>query len=284
MCRLVAYLGPDQLLEDVLVKPINSIVMQSLHARESQIPTNGDGFGLGWYTPSISPAPALFTSIFPAWNDQNLLHLTAKIISPAFFAHVRAASSGGVSNSNCHPFIYGPWMLMHNGEIHDFIVVKRHLRHLLDDDIYHWIQGETDSEHLFGLFLQLAKGKDLSDFKVVVDTLELTLQTILDLVKQYSKHGASFFNICLTDGKRLVASRFCSNKRIVPESMHFSLGSKFMAKHGHFHMLQDGPQNCILVTSEKLNNFNAEWQDVPPNHFLVIDKDRSVQLRELKIK
>ncbi len=42
-----------------------------LHARESTIPTNGDGFCLGWYVPEISPQPALFTSIYPAWNDCN---------------------------------------------------------------------------------------------------------------------------------------------------------------------------------------------------------------------
>jgi glutamine amidotransferase len=71
-------------MEDVLVKPENSIVMQSLHARESQMPTNGDGFGVGWYVPEISKMPALFTSISPAWNDNNLLHLTAKIKSPCF--------------------------------------------------------------------------------------------------------------------------------------------------------------------------------------------------------
>src|SRR5438876_12361096 len=105
MCRLVAYLGKEVLLEDVLVKPVNSIVMQSLHARESTIPTNGDGFGVGWYASHISPEPALFTSVFPAWNDRNLLNLTAKIKSSCFFAHVRAAGAGGVTNYNCHPFV-----------------------------------------------------------------------------------------------------------------------------------------------------------------------------------
>lgn len=84
MCRFVAYLGHEALLDDILVKPANSIVMQSLHARETVVPTNGDGFGLGWYTPLISEEPALFTSISPAWNDRNLLHLTAKIKSPCF--------------------------------------------------------------------------------------------------------------------------------------------------------------------------------------------------------
>ena len=161
MCRLISYLGEDIILSDVLVKPDNSLVMQSLHARESNTRTNGDGFGVGWYAPSISSEPALFTSVSPAWNDRNLLHLTSKIKSPAFFAHVRAATGGGVTKYNCHPFIYKQWMMMHNGGITNFNQVKRHLRRLLDDDLYRWIQGETDSEHLFALFLQNAQKRDL---------------------------------------------------------------------------------------------------------------------------
>lgn len=280
MCRFVAYLGHDVVLEDVLVKPVNSIVMQSLHARESTIPTNGDGFGLGWYVPSISPEPALFTSISPAWNDRNLLHLTAKITSPCFFAHVRAASAGGVTNYNCHPFIHGQWMLMHNGGINDFIVVKRHLRHLLDDDIYHWIQGETDSEHLFGLFLQLAKGRDLSKLSVVADTLEEALYEVNQLVQQYGTKGPSYYNVCLTDGERIVASRYCTDKKDKPESLHYFNGSCFA--RGNFHKLKENHKHeCILVTSEKLTNFSAQWGDVPANHLLLVDKDRRIQLRPL---
>ncbi|AHE65930.1 class II glutamine amidotransferase [Legionella oakridgensis] len=282
MCRLIAYIGSEILLEDVLVKPVNSIIMQSLHARESEIPTNGDGFGLGWYAPHISPEPALFTSISPAWNDRNLLHLTAKIKSPALFAHVRAASAGGVTNYNCHPFVHDKWMFMHNGGIHDFITVKRHLRHLLEDDIYHWIQGETDSEHMFALFLQMAKGKDLSQLSVVADVLQAVFYQISELIRQFGKHGASYFNVCLTDGQRLLASRYCSYKSSRPSSMHYSIGSEFVARNGRYHMLQEkDKKRCILVTSEKLTRFNAEWQDVPENHLLMVDKDFSIQLRSL---
>jgi glutamine amidotransferase len=282
MCRLVAYLGHDVLLEDVLVKPVNSIVMQSLHARESTIPTNGDGFGLGWYAPEISEVPALFKSISPAWNDNNLLNLTAKIKSPCFFAHVRAASAGGVTHYNCHPFVHDKWMLMHNGELYNFISIKRHLRHLLDDDIYNWIQGETDSEHLFALFLQLSRGKDLTRLSVVADILEETFAQVIDLIKVFSKAGPSYFNVCLTDGKRMIATRYCTAKRIPPESMHYSLGSRFVAKKGRFHMLQeDGEKATLLISSEKLTDFEAEWHDVPPNHLIMVEEDLTIQLRSL---
>lgn len=283
MCRLIAYLGHELLLEDVLVNPVNSIIMQSLHARESEIPTNGDGFGVGWYNPHIDETPALFTSISPAWNDRNLLNLTAKIVSPAFFSHVRAASAGGVTNYNCHPFVHGNWMLMHNGSINDFISVKRHLRHLLEDDVYHWIQGETDSEHLFALFQQLGKGKDLNDLNVVADVMQETFKTINELQKEYAAPGESYFNVCLTDGKRLLASRYSTDDE--PSSLHYANGSQFVKDDdGRYHILQkNGQKNCVLVTSEKLTDFDMEWNDVPINHFLLVDVDFSVKTRPVNV-
>ncbi|CDZ77872.1 Amidohydrolase EgtC [Legionella massiliensis] len=277
MCRFVAYLGSEVLLEDILVKPINSIIMQSLHARESTIPTNGDGFGLGWYAPELSDEPALFTSVSPAWNDRNLLNLTAKIKSPCFFAHVRAASAGGVTNYNCHPFVFGKWMLMHNGNISDFITVKRHLRHLLDDDIYNWIQGETDSEHIFALFLQLAKGKDLNQLSVLTDIMQATLATINELVEHYGQENESYYNLCLTDGQRLIASRYCTEKNAMPESLHVFTGE-------NLHEYIDIPHpiyKAVLISSEKLTNFNTNWQDVPANHLLIIDNDYRIEFQAL---
>lgn len=253
--------------------------MQSMHARESQIPTNGDGFGVGWYMPEISATPAIFTSVLPAWNDRNLLHLTAKIESPTFFAHVRAASSGGVTQYNCHPFIHGDWMLMHNGGIYDFMTIKRHLRHLLDDDIYNWILGETDSEHLFALFLQLAKGKDLGQLANVAEVLQNTIQQINALVMEYCPNpGASYFNICLTDGKRMVATRYCSMTDIIPESLHYITESSLVSRAHRREKKHESETDFVLVASEKLNNFRKDWYDVPVNHLILIDEKQKIQL------
>ncbi len=49
MCRWLAYSGPPIFLDTVLFKPENSLIRQSLQARESRSVTNGDGFGVGWY-------------------------------------------------------------------------------------------------------------------------------------------------------------------------------------------------------------------------------------------
>lgn len=58
------------------------------------------------------PTPSLplqvFTSITPAWNNENLNRLATKLESGVIFAHVRAAYPGmPVSEQNCHPFQWG---------------------------------------------------------------------------------------------------------------------------------------------------------------------------------
>ncbi|TAL64272.1 MAG: class II glutamine amidotransferase [Legionella sp.] len=279
MCRLVAYMGVPVLLEKVLVEPKNSIVMQSLRARETNLRTNGDGFGVGWYAPQISTDPALFTSISPAWNDRNLLNLTAKIQSPCFFAHVRSASAGGVTNFNCHPFKFGDWMLMHNGEIHDFIKIKRHLRRLLDDDIYNWIKGDTDSEHLFALFLQLGKDRDLSKLSVVADVLHETLQKIEALILEFGKKGASYYNICLTDGDRIVATRYCTSLKHKPLTLHY-LAGYVPAKDGTWEKKRGIPP-YVVVSSEKLNDLSSGWEEVPVQNMILIDANKTIKFRPL---
>ncbi len=281
MCRLIAYIGDRLLLADALIKPDNSLVKQSLSAKETTSLTNGDGFGLGWYVPEISTEPALFSSIFPAWNDENLLHLANKTKAPLFFAHVRAASIGGVNTYNCHPFIYQNWMFMHNGQINNFSAIKRALRHLLDDDIYNWIRGETDSEHLFALFLQLAKGKDLSQLTHIAQLLQTTFKTIQQLLHQTGVDTTSYYNICMTDGQRIIASRYCTDSHIAPESLHFLEGSYFWSKNNGLETNPQKPQHCVLIASEQLTDFNDQWQVVPGNHFLLVDSDYSVSIKPI---
>ena len=66
MCRFIAYLGRPIIVDELLVKPTNSLVHQSFDAGEMEKPLNGDGFGLGWYLRHIDVRPGLFRSIIPA--------------------------------------------------------------------------------------------------------------------------------------------------------------------------------------------------------------------------
>lgn len=92
MCRFVLYHGPPITLGSLVTEPENSLIHQSYQSRERAEPLNGDGFGLAWYAPELSAAPALFRSISPAWNNANLLSLARVVRSHCILAHVRAAT------------------------------------------------------------------------------------------------------------------------------------------------------------------------------------------------
>ena len=59
MCRWIAYTGSPVLLDELLYKPANSLVMQSLHSRLGAEPTNGDGFGVGLVRRALADARAV---------------------------------------------------------------------------------------------------------------------------------------------------------------------------------------------------------------------------------
>ena len=65
MCRFVAYRGEPILLHDALYRPAHSIITQSYRALERSECMNADGFGFGWYDPSIGEEPGAFRSIRP---------------------------------------------------------------------------------------------------------------------------------------------------------------------------------------------------------------------------
>ena len=97
----------------------NHRVLQSCLSEFGFVCTSADAAAspLGWYSPEegcvaqqrpADPTPCTFTSITPAWNNDNLGRLACKITSPLVFAHVRAAYPGmPVSEQNCHPFQVG---------------------------------------------------------------------------------------------------------------------------------------------------------------------------------
>ena len=101
MCRWVAYAGPEIYLEDILFHQSNSIVSQSLSARESSFTTNGDGFGVGWY--GGRKVPGIYRDILPAWNDPNLKSLAHQVEACLFFAHVRASTGTATSRAPRRP-------------------------------------------------------------------------------------------------------------------------------------------------------------------------------------
>src|ERR1043166_8398804 len=168
MCRWIAYRGETITLERYVTAPAHSLVVQSIRSLEASGPTNGDGFGLGWYD-QHDAEPGLYREERPAWSDENLRHLCRHIGSHRFFAYVRASTGTATTRPNCHPFAHGRWMFMHNGQFGDWSLIRRQAEALIPDAFYRSRVGTTDSAALF--LRLLGAGADEDPVGATVGTL-----------------------------------------------------------------------------------------------------------------
>ncbi len=285
MCRFLAYSGAPITMDELLYQPENSLIRQSYKARERAEPLNGDGFGVGWYDFNIDETPGVFLSVSPAWNNRNLRSIAPKIRSNCIFAHVRAASFGDVTLENCHPFKYKNLLFMHNGDVGGFRKIKRDLRRRLSDEIYDWIQGDTDSEHFFALFLnRLTKSGKSENPQTFVTVLQETIVELLQISREKNVTEPASLNVAITNGKFTLATKYISDSAQKPNTLYYSSGSRFECHGGVCHMLPvSSSQHSVLIVSEKLTKFDKDWQEVPLNHFVVVNEDLSVFLEPINI-
>ncbi len=281
MCRFLAYRGKSITMDELLYQPKNSLIRQSANAHEAEEPLNGDGFGVGWYTPEIESEPGLYVSIRPAWNDRNLKYLSKHVKTSTLFAHVRAASEGEVSESNCHPFHNGDYLFMHNGGIGDFAKIKRYVRRLFSDQIYDWIRGQTDSEHLFAMILENLKKYNNPSPQELGNAVEATIKQIQEIKKEHGISEDCYINCVLTNGKVMVAVRYVSNPNEKASTLYYSAGDRYECHDGVCVMKTGEKQQSVLIVSEKLTDVANEWIEIPTNGMCIIDEDLKVHVREL---
>ena len=260
MCRWLAYFGQPVLMELVLYGPQHSLIEQSLSSRMGAEPTNGDGFGVGWYGPH---GAGVFRSIEPAWNDRNLRELAGHIESHLFLAHVRATSGTAVQQTNCHPFRHDGWLWCHNGVVRDWPKVKRDLVLAVDPDLFPLIEGSADSEVLFYLALTLGLRSDPPG----------AVARTIGLVEQVGRaHGVEFpfqGTIATSDGERLWGFRYSSEGK--SRTLYFTSAYETLKE-----LYPDDPRIALfddetrLVVSEPLGDLPGVWNEVPEASYGIV--------------
>ncbi|KAF9932809.1 hypothetical protein BGZ65_004330 [Modicella reniformis] len=300
MCRMLLFKGRQPIqLAHLLTKPGHSIINQAFKPNsnwdsrlqpDGRQRVNGDGFGVGWYESEhdqeSGAAPCIFTSVTPAWNNMNLIRLAEKIKSPLVFAHVRSSNAGSVSESNCQPWQYGRLMFMHNGLIADFHLIKCRVQESLSDEIYLSVNGNTDSEWAFAVFLsQLETPCQTEPFchNVLKEALLKTISkfnTWLQSAGIISTSGdVSYLNFAVTDGVSVVCSRYVNSTAVEAASLYLSSGSKLECyEPGHYRMIKTSAKrvDLVVIASEPLTFDEADWLKVPSNTLVVVTSRMNV--------
>ncbi len=263
MCRWLAYSGSSSiLLTDVLYTPVHSLIDQSVHARLGAETTNGDGFGLGWYTDS--PVPGVFRCIEPAWNNENLRELSAHIRSRLFFAHVRAAIGSPVQQTNCHPFSYGDWLWMHNGYLAEFVSVKRDLMLAVDESLFTEIKGTTDTEVLF--YLALTFGLQDDPPGAVSRAIGYAEACGRRRGIKYPFQGT----IAATNGQLVWAFRYSSEGSSRSLFINRDV-RKLRDRYPDSELLREVSDDARLIVSEPVGDLPGAWVEIPESTYSVVD-------------
>lgn len=268
MCRWIAYSGQPIFIEQLITLPKHSLVEQSVNTEMnfrsdgSLMSTNGDGFGIGWY--SERAEPGLFKDESPAWSNRNLRELCAQIRSRIFLAHVRATTTGAVQHSNCHPFKYKNWLFQHNGDVKEFKKIRRDLQMDIAPEIYPHLQGTTDSETFF--LLALTYGLEENPKKGLQKMVERVKKALVD---NGIPNGALNLSCAISDGQKVHTLRYAHNAK--------SKTQYYSSQSGWIDEIEDMPEAAayfaeenIVIVSEPLDYFDNKWTEIPDNSFATI--------------
>ena len=248
MCRWLAYMGPPLEIAALVLRPKQSLIRQSRSANLGVTPVNGDGFGLAWW--DNNPEPGLFKDTQPAWNDENLKSLASQISSPLFMAHVRASTGTATSRSNCHPFSFGEWAFMHNGQIGGWAAIRRAVEARIPDRLYSLRVGTTDTEAMF--LLAIAEGI----LEEPNAGMARAVGIIRGLMEEEKIERPFRMSAALSNGKQIAAYRWSSDGHSP------SLYTACDRTIGSFVDDADSLTDATIILSEPLDDAQESWGEI----------------------
>lgn len=264
MCRFLIYFNPNKkpiLLKNIIYDFNHSIINQAhsecytpgLEKNTLNADLNADGFGIGWYNTNDNKFYN-YKNTQPIWNDENLISITNSIKSNIILAHIRANLFGlfaPVSHFNTHPFVIDNFIWMHNGCICNFLNKKQNFINLIDPLILKKINGSTDSEYCFGLFLTF--------YYQLNNPIDAIIK-LINFIKQLNLK--SYLNFVVSCDNFMIVTRVGINNDNEPLSLYYNK------------ILQ-------IVSSEPLEKDSEDWVIVPNNKLIYIDKKNNFNFESI---
>ena len=230
-----------------------------------------NGWGIGFYQHGSA---FLIKKASPLEVDERVDSVTNKIRSKIFVSHVRQASVGEIKVANTQPFRYGSWLFAHQGTIRQFRRIKPKLTKALYAPLKKKLQGTTDSEHCFILFLSLLKGAGhLKKGEIAVENVLNALTKMIAMLDEWASMSKvqepSTCNFILANGNYIIGLR-------KGHPLYVNLTGK--PPDNSSSTLEDSvgttSMNNLIVASIRFGNL-SDWKEVPDNSFCLIDSSLS---------
>ncbi len=207
MCRVLAFIGPETPLENLLLTPANSLVNQALDPeRHPELQLAGWGFG-AWSEHLLKPEePFIYRRPMAAFYDDNVERIVPSLSVSTMLAHVRAAAYDAkvvLADENCHPFSFTetPFIVAQNGYLPSWQILQRELLKHCKDTYLKQMKGTTDTEFLYVLLLSLLEGDSDEDVQRAVEKM---VQLIAGAMKALDLPGLTKLKMALVTQDRII--------------------------------------------------------------------------------
>jgi len=224
MCRIFGF-------RSVMQSQVHRSLVSADNALMQQSERNPDGWGVAYY---VGGAPHVVKSVATAVSDEMFRHVSGVVTSETVLAHVRKATQGNLTVFDTHPFQYGSWVMVHNGNIANFEDIREELLSRVPPVLARFILGRTDSETLFYLLLgKMAERCDLERRGYPLEDLAAAAREVVDIVCELAgelcpdddgdPQTNNFLSFVITNGQTMLAHQggkilHCStHKRRCPE-------------------------------------------------------------------
>lgn len=258
MCRLFGLAASPRRVHATfwLLEAPDSLSMQS--RREP------DGVGLAAF--EVNGSPLVFKRPVAAFADPTFATEAHEMFGSTFIAHIRYASTGGLSTANTHPFCQDNRLMAHNGVIEDLPVLEAEVGTAMD-----LVRGDTDSERLFALVTKYARETD--------DVTE----AITAAVRWVATHCAVYaMNLVLTTPTDLWALRypdthdlFVLRRRSGGPSGHRHLDHASAAGTVRVRSADLAAAPAVVIASERMDE-DRHWRALEPGELLHVGADQRV--------
>ncbi|HXX31315.1 MAG TPA: class II glutamine amidotransferase [Myxococcaceae bacterium] len=256
MCRFYGFrCSGHETVHAPLVAERNSLRRQSLE--------HPDGWGIAAYVKG--PLPEVAHGLGAAHLDPEFERVSGLLQARAVLAHIRLASVGEVSRANAHPFVYGRWTFCHNGTLVDFERSRLELERLIGPKFRRRLEGTTDSERCFGMFLTRLFSRVKEDAHPPVEVVAWALADTMESVARITDRPGqprSAMNFLVTDGELMLATRRGRTLWMSSEAEVDRPVRGWPAAHQRLHAFQ--------VASENLGGRDV-WVEVPEEGVVGVD-------------
>jgi glutamine amidotransferase len=247
-----------------LVRAPNSLLAQS--RRDLSGFEHADGWGIAAYG---AHGLQVQRRAAAAHDGQHFCAAAERVEATTVLAHVRRATVGPVGLANTHPFVHDRFALVHNGTVPYFAEIRPRLLDAMTPEHCAAIQGGTDSEHLLHLILSIQARTGGSLFA----SLEAGLRHIVALCREIGQEPHLGLNVLLTDGIRMVGSRWRRTLHFLEQS-----GTAPPAEERPVRTI-DGDYRALIIASEPTTG--CAWPEVPERSVFEVTPDLRLRIEPL---